>query len=188
MWRNTQVWLKGPVLKTGRSETARGFESLFLRHLYFRISRDGAVRQLVGLITQRSLVQIQLPQPFWSRGVAVITSACHAEDREFDSRRDRHLASQLSRQSRGLKILVSAVRFCPKPPSVKTINSYVRLRVFLTATPSKKKPNELLGRADIFIVCFNSCFLKGLCWNLKKNFNIKDFMWVLTNAHNCDRI
>ena len=27
---------------------------------------------------------------FWSRGVAVITSACHAEDREFDSRRDRH--------------------------------------------------------------------------------------------------
>ena len=26
----------------------------------------------------------------WSRGVAVITSACHAEDREFDSRRDRH--------------------------------------------------------------------------------------------------
>ena len=32
-WRNTQVWLKGPVLKTGRSETARGFESLFLRHL-----------------------------------------------------------------------------------------------------------------------------------------------------------
>ena len=27
----------------------------------------------------------------WSRGVAVITSACHAEDREFDSRRNRHL-------------------------------------------------------------------------------------------------
>ena len=26
----------------------------------------------------------------WFRGVAVITSACHAEDREFDSRRDRH--------------------------------------------------------------------------------------------------
>ena len=32
-WRNTQVRLKGPVLKTGRSATARGFESLFLRHL-----------------------------------------------------------------------------------------------------------------------------------------------------------
>ena len=36
------------------------------------------------------MVQIQLPQPKWFRGVAVITSACHAEDREFDSRRDRH--------------------------------------------------------------------------------------------------
>ena len=34
-WRNTQVWLKGPVLKTGRSATARGFESLFLRHELF---------------------------------------------------------------------------------------------------------------------------------------------------------
>ena len=33
------------------------------------------------------------------------------------------LASQLSRQSRGLKILVSAVRFCPKPPFF-----YIRLR------------------------------------------------------------
>ena len=32
------------------------------------------------------------PATKWSRGVAVITSACHAEDREFDSRRDRHLA------------------------------------------------------------------------------------------------
>ena len=31
------------------------------------------------------------PATKWSRGVAVITSACHAEDREFDSRRDRHL-------------------------------------------------------------------------------------------------
>ena len=30
------------------------------------------------------------PATIWSRGVAVITSACHAEDREFDSRRDRH--------------------------------------------------------------------------------------------------
>ena len=32
-WRNTQVWLKGLVLKTRRSATARGFESLFLRQL-----------------------------------------------------------------------------------------------------------------------------------------------------------
>ena len=62
VWRNTQVRLKGPVLKTGRSATARGFESLFLRHL---ISRNRAVWQLVGLITRRSLVQIQFPQPWF---------------------------------------------------------------------------------------------------------------------------
>ena len=31
--RNTQVWLKGLVLKTRRSATAQGFESLFLRHI-----------------------------------------------------------------------------------------------------------------------------------------------------------
>ena len=30
------------------------------------------------------------PATKWFRGVAVITSACHAEDREFDSRRNRH--------------------------------------------------------------------------------------------------
>ena len=29
----------------------------------------------------------------WFRSVAVITSACHAEDREFDSRRNRHYGS-----------------------------------------------------------------------------------------------
>ena len=32
-----------------------------------------------------------IPATKWFRGVAVITSACHAEDREFDSRRNRHL-------------------------------------------------------------------------------------------------
>ena len=37
------------------------------------------------------MVRIRLPQPYWSRGVVVITSACHAEDSEFNSRRDRHL-------------------------------------------------------------------------------------------------
>ena len=39
--RNTQVWLKGLVLKTRRSATAQGFESLFLRHY---LSRDRAAR------------------------------------------------------------------------------------------------------------------------------------------------
>ena len=36
------------------------------------------------------MVQIHFPQPIWSRGVAVITSACHAEDRRSESGRDRH--------------------------------------------------------------------------------------------------
>ncbi len=91
MWRNTQVWLKGPVLKTGRSETARGFESLFLRHLYFNIAEWSS---LVARRAHNPKVVGSNPASAtnWSRGVAVITSACHAEDREFDSRRDRHLA------------------------------------------------------------------------------------------------
>ena len=50
-----------------RINVLRGFESLNLRHLLKNlISRDGAVWQLVGLITRRSLVQILLPQPKWS--------------------------------------------------------------------------------------------------------------------------
>ena len=113
--RNTQVWLKGPVLKTGRSRERRRGSNPFSSATFYSLSRDGAVRQLAGLITQRSLVQIQLPQP-WFRGVVVITSACHAEDRGFKSRRNRHMASQLSRQSRGLKILVSLVQFPLEPP------------------------------------------------------------------------
>ena len=52
-------------------QAAQGFESLFLRHVFI-ISRDGAVWQLVGLITRRSEVQILLPQPIymWSHGAA----------------------------------------------------------------------------------------------------------------------
>ena len=61
---------------------------IHLRPFLF-LSRGRAVWELVGLITRRSLVQIRLPQP-WFRGVVVITSACHAEDREFEPRRNRH--------------------------------------------------------------------------------------------------
>ena len=49
-------------------KSAQGFESLFLRH--FLLSRNRAIWQLVGLITQRLLVQIHLPQPMvrWCSG------------------------------------------------------------------------------------------------------------------------
>ena len=50
-------------------QAAQGFESLFLRHVFI-ISRDGAVWQLVGLITRRSEVQILLPQPIFNNMVS----------------------------------------------------------------------------------------------------------------------
>ena len=100
-------------------KAAQGFESLFLRHCY--LSRDGAARQLVGLITRRSMVQIRLPQPIYY----MWSVSLEAYDVCLSRRRSRvqipygpplFLASQLSRQSRGLKILVSLVRFPLKPP------------------------------------------------------------------------
>ena len=89
MWRNNQVWLKVPVLKTGRSATARGFESLFLRHYNYNIAEWSS---LVARRAHNPKVVGSNPSSatIWFRGVAVITSACHAEDREFDSRRNRH--------------------------------------------------------------------------------------------------
>ncbi len=94
-WRNTQVWLKGLVLKTKRSETARGFESLFLRQFMFNlyVGNIAGWSSLVARWAHNPKVVGSNPAPAtknWSRGVAVITSACHAEDREFNSRRDRH--------------------------------------------------------------------------------------------------
>ena len=88
-WRNTQVWLKGPVLKTGRSETARGFESLFLRHFNDIAEWSSLVARWAH--NPKAVGSNPTSATSWSRGVAVITSACHAEDREFNSRRDRHL-------------------------------------------------------------------------------------------------
>ena len=63
------------------------------------ISRGGAVWKLVGLITRRSQVQILSPQ---SENCLVFVLI------EFMK---QALPRQLSRQSRGLKILVSLVRF-----------------------------------------------------------------------------
>ena len=89
MWRNNQVWLKVPVLKTGRSATARGFESLFLRHYNYNIAEWSS---LVARRAHNPKVVGSNPSSAtkWSRGVVVITSACHAEDRGFNSRRNRH--------------------------------------------------------------------------------------------------
>ena len=59
-WRITQVRLKGTVLKTVRRvKPCKGSNPL---SSFFILSRDGAVWQLVGLITRRSQVQILLPQ------------------------------------------------------------------------------------------------------------------------------
>ncbi len=48
------------------------------------------------------------PATKWSRGVAVNMSACHAEDRGFDSRRDRHFIKVfrigISKEGRGSKM------------------------------------------------------------------------------------
>ncbi len=77
-------------MKTGRSATARGFESLFLRHLLFYIAEWSSS---VARWAHNPKVVGSNPASAtkWSRGVVVITSACHAEDRESESRRGRHL-------------------------------------------------------------------------------------------------
>ena len=86
-WRNTQE-AEGIGLENRQvMKVARGFKSLFLRHLYIAgwsslVARRAHNPEVVGSNPSSATN--------WSRGVAVITSACHAEDREFDSRRDRH--------------------------------------------------------------------------------------------------
>ena len=71
-------------------QAALGFESLFLRHLFCNIAEWSS---LVARRAHNPKVVGSNPSSAtnWFRGVAVITSACHAEDREFDSRRNRHL-------------------------------------------------------------------------------------------------
>ena len=75
-------------------KAAQGFESLFLRHSFVNIFIAGW-SSLVARWAHNPEVVGSNPASAtkWSRGVAVITSACHAEDREFDSRRNRHLVS-----------------------------------------------------------------------------------------------
>ena len=126
------------------AKVAQGFESLFLRHICLLIlSRDGAARQLVGLITQRSLVQIQLPQPMvpWCSGYHVCLSRRRSRV-QLPSEPPFILASQLSRQSRGLKILVSLVQFPLEPPDER--NKSLVIRIFILHKKMQLKKLHLL--------------------------------------------
>ena len=69
---------------------AQGFESLFLRHLNLFIA--GWSSSVARWAHNPEVVGSNpAPATIWFRGVVVITSACHAEDRGFNSRRNRHL-------------------------------------------------------------------------------------------------
>ena len=66
---------------------AQGFESLFLRHYNIAgwsslVARWAHNPKVVGSNPSSATK--------WFRGVVVITSACHAEDRRFEPGRNRH--------------------------------------------------------------------------------------------------
>ena len=70
-------------------QAAQGFESLFLRH-YIAVWSS-----LVARWAHNPKVEGSNPSPATIGLVVqlVNTSACHAEDRGFEPRRDRHMAS-----------------------------------------------------------------------------------------------
>ena len=72
-------------------KAAQGFESLFLRHQFFIAGWSSSVARWAHNPKARG--SNPLPATIRSRSAGVNTSACHAEDRGFNSRRDRHLAS-----------------------------------------------------------------------------------------------
>ena len=115
-WRNTQVRLKGSVLKTDRSRNRRRGSNPFSSAKFFRYRGMVAVWQLVGLITRRSQVQILLPQPMVRQCSGLSRLPVTQEITGSNPVRTAMMASQLSRQSRGLKILVSLVQFPLEPP------------------------------------------------------------------------
>ena len=71
---------------------AQGFESLFLRHLKFLYIAGWSS----SVARRAHNPEVKGSNPFpatnWSRSAVVTTSACHAEDRGFNPRRDRQMA------------------------------------------------------------------------------------------------
>ena len=74
------------------AQAARGFESYFLRHLFLIFIYRG-VEQLVARRAHNPKAVGPNPTPAtkWFRSAVVNTSACHAEDRGSDPRRNRQL-------------------------------------------------------------------------------------------------
>ena len=88
-WRNTQVWLKGPVLKTGRSCKRRRGSNPFSSAIYLYIAGWSS---LVARWAHNPKVAGSNPVSATNGSVVqlVNTSACHAEDRGFEPRWNRH--------------------------------------------------------------------------------------------------
>ena len=77
-------------------QAALGFESLFLRHyLILNFFYIAGWSSLVARWAHNPKVEGSNPSPATIGLVVqlVNTSACHAEDRGFEPRRDRHMAS-----------------------------------------------------------------------------------------------